>query len=154
MKKRLLIRSLIGLVVGTTMAHLFTLLINQLTKGEWLVCMPELTEKVGFVEALILQTILGALLGAVAFGGMCFFDIESWSLLRSSVFHCVIIIVSYLVVGLILHWFSPHIVPILIMTTIIVFAYALIWLFMYLGWKREIRKMNLLTEEYKKEHAQ
>jgi len=32
MKKRLLIRSLIGLVAGAMMAHLFTLLSNQLTK--------------------------------------------------------------------------------------------------------------------------
>lgn len=40
------------------------------------------------------------------------------------------------------------------MMAIIVLVYALILLFMYLGWKREMRKMNVLTEEYKKEHAQ
>ncbi|MBP6162435.1 MAG: DUF3021 family protein, partial [Clostridia bacterium] len=64
------------------------------------------------------------------------------------------ILVSYLTVGLILRWFSPHIIPILIMMAIIVLVYALILLFMYLGWKREMRKMNVLTEEYIKEHAQ
>jgi MFS family permease len=112
MKKRLLIRSLIGLVAGAMMAHLFTLLSNQLTKGVWLLCMPGLTEEIGFVGAVILQTVLGALFGAVAFGGICFFDIESWSLLRSSAVHCVTILVSYLTVGLILRWFSPHIIPI------------------------------------------
>ncbi|MFY9130618.1 MAG: DUF3021 domain-containing protein [Saccharofermentanales bacterium] len=154
MKKRLLIRSLIGLVAGAMMAHLFTLLSNQLTKGVWLLCMPGLTEEIGFVGAVILQTVLGALFGAVAFGGICFFDIECWSLLRSSAVHCVTILVSYLTVGLILRWFSPHIIPILIMMAIIVLVYALILLFMYLGWKREMRKMNVLTEEYKKEHAQ
>ena len=72
MKKRLLIRSLIGLVAGAMMAHLFTLLSNQLTKGVWLLCMPGLTEEIGFVGAVILQTVLGALFGAVAFGGICF----------------------------------------------------------------------------------
>ena len=66
MKKRLLIRSLIGLVAGAMMAHLFTLLSNQLTKGVWLLCMPGLTEEIGFVGAVILQTVLGALFGAVA----------------------------------------------------------------------------------------
>ena len=34
------------------------------------------------------------------------------------------------------------------MAGIIIVAYALIWVIMYLIWKKEIREMNRLTEEY------
>ncbi len=62
--------------------------------------------------------------------------------------HCALILFTYLIVGARLHWFSLHVAPILIMAGIIIVAYALIWVIMYLIWKKEIREMNRLTEEY------
>ncbi|NLJ70841.1 MAG: DUF3021 domain-containing protein [Clostridiaceae bacterium] len=150
MKKRLIARSLIGLVVGALAAHVITLLVNYLGRGQFLVCMPGLTEKYGLAGAVIVQTILGALFGMIALGGTCLFDIEKWSLLRASMAHCALILVTYIIVGLLLHWFSFHIIPILIMTGIIVLVYALIWFIMYVAWKREIKELNRLAEEYKK----
>lgn len=112
--------------------------------------MPELTEKLGLAGAVIVQTLLGAIFSMIAFGGMCFFDIEKWSLLQASMAHCALILVAYIAVGLLLHWFSFDIIPILIMAFMIILVYALIWLIMYVLWKREIREMNRLAEEYKK----
>ncbi len=151
MKKLLITRSLAGIVVGVTAVNIITILVNYLSRGQALICMPELTERLGFTTAVVVQTLLGALLGVLAIGGMCFFDIEEWSLLRASVAHCALILFSYMTIGLLLHWFSFHIIPILIMTFAIIFAYALIWLIMYLAWKREVREMNRLAEEYKKD---
>ncbi|HHU53601.1 MAG TPA: DUF3021 domain-containing protein [Clostridiaceae bacterium] len=151
MKKRLIAKSLIGLVVGALFAHVITLMVNYFSCGQFLVCMPELTERFGFTGAIIVQTILGGIFGMIALGGTCFFDIEKWSLLRASMAHCALILVTYIVIGLLLHWFSFHIIPILIMTGIIIFVYALIWLIMYAVWKREIKELNRLAEEYKKD---
>jgi hypothetical protein len=151
MKKLLITRSLAGIVVGVTAVNIITILVNYLGQGQALICMPELTERLGFTTAVVVQTLLGALLGVLAIGGMCFFDIEEWSLLRASVAHFALILFSYMTIGLLLHWFSFHIIPILIMTFAIIFAYALIWLIMYLAWKREVREMNRLAEEYKKD---
>ncbi|MGI6249402.1 MAG: DUF3021 domain-containing protein [Acutalibacteraceae bacterium] len=151
MKKLFIKRSLIGMAAGAAAVHIFTLLVNKLSRGEWLLCMPELTEKIGFPGAAVLQTFLACIIGIIGFGGMCLFDIESWSLLRSTVVHGASILFAYLTVGLTLHWFSFHIIPILIITAITVVVYALIWLFMYIGWKKKIREMNVLTEEYKKD---
>jgi len=151
MKKLLITRSLAGIVVGVTAVNIITILVNYLGQGQALICMPELTERLGFTTAVVVQTLLGALLGVLAIGGMCFFDIEEWSFLRASVAHCALILFSYMTIGLLLHWFSFHIIPILIMTFAIIFAYALIWLIMYLAWKREVREMTRLAEEYKKD---
>lgn len=133
------------------MVHAITLLANYLDSGSLLLCRPSLIEAMGFSSALALQTVLGAALGMLAFGGMCFFDIEEWSLLRASMAHCALILVAYLIAGSLLHWFSRHMISILIMSLITIVAYALIWLIMYALWKREIREMNRLTEEYKKD---
>ncbi len=151
MKKRLIIRSLIGLVVGALAVHAITLFVNYISRGEILICMPELIEKLGLTKAIIVQTVLGALIGIIAIGGTVLFDIETWSLLRATVAHCALILFSYLSVGMLLNWFSFHIIPILIMTGGTIIAYALVWLIMYAIWKAEIRNMNRLTEEYKKD---
>lgn len=151
MRKRLITRSLIGLVTGPFCAHVITLIVNYFSHGQYLICMPELTESLGPTGAIVAQTVLGAFLGVMANGGMCFFDIEEWSLLRASVAHCSLILVTFIIVGLLLRWFSFDIIPILIMACMIFFVYALIWLIMYAIWKREIREMNRLAEEYKKD---
>lgn len=150
MKRRLIARSFIGLIVGTLLVHIITFAVNYFSNGRYLLCMPELTEKLGFYDAAVLQTVLGGALGMIAFGGMCFFDIEEWSLLRATAAHCALILVTFLPTGLLLHWFSFHIIAILIMAFILVLFYALIWLIMYAAWKREMREMNRLTEEYKR----
>lgn len=150
MKKCLITKSLIGLIVGALVVHVITLLVNYFSRDQFLVCMPELTERLGLAGAVVVQTMLAAIFGMIAFGGMCLFDIEEWSLLRASVVHCALILITNIVVGLLLHWFSCHIIPILIMTCIIIFVYALIWLIMYAVWKREIREMNRLADEYKR----
>ncbi len=151
MRKRLIIKSLIGLAAGAVAAHILTLLINYFTMGEWLICMPELTEDFGTARAIILQTVLSGLFGMVALGGMCVYDIEQWSLLRASVIHCALILITYLIVGLILYWFSFDLITILIASGIIIFVYFMIWLVMYTIWKKGIREMNTLMEEYKKQ---
>jgi hypothetical protein len=69
MKKRLIIRSLIGLVVGALAVHAITLFVNYISRGEILICMPELIEKLGLTKAIIVQTVLGALISMIAIGG-------------------------------------------------------------------------------------
>lgn len=148
MKKRLITRLITGFAVGVLLVHLITFLVNYLGSGQCVVCMPELTERLGATKAVLVQTILGALLGIIAWVGMCFFDIEDWSLLRATAAHCALILSTFLIVGARLHWFSLHVIAISIMAGIIILTYALIWVIMYLIWKKEIREMNRLTEEY------
>ncbi|NMA94185.1 MAG: DUF3021 domain-containing protein [Clostridiales bacterium] len=150
MKKRLITRLISGFAVGVLLVHLITFLVNYLGSGQCVVCMPELSERLGSVQAVVVQTLLGAILGMIAFAGTLFFDIEEWSLLRATAAHCALILSTFLIVGARLHWFSMHIIAISIMAGIIILMYALIWVIMYLIWKREIREMNRLTEEYKK----
>ncbi len=151
MKRCLIKNSLFGLIIGALVVHIFTLFANLMLHGEPLVCMPTLTESMGQVGAVVMQTVLGALFGMIASGGMCLFEIEEWSLLRATMSHCALILVTNIIISLLLHWISFHIISIVIMSTAIIIAYTLIWLIMYIIWKREVQEMNLLAEEYKKD---
>jgi hypothetical protein len=150
MKRQQISKPVIGLVSGSVIVHILTLLVNYFSRGEWLLCMPELVESMGWSRAIIMQTVLGGLFGMVSYGGTCFFDIEKWSLLRASLVHCLSILITDLIVGGILHWFSFHLISILIVSGSVILIYILIWLALYSHWKRQMREMNTLTKKYKK----
>ncbi len=140
----------IGLASGAVAVNVITLLVNYVSRGKWLPCSPELISNMGYAKALILQTVLGGLFGMFALGGTFVYDIEKWSLLRASLSHCLLVLITFITVGLVLDWLSFDLIPILIMSGAIILVYTLIWLVMYMCWKREIHEMNSLMEEYKK----
>lgn len=153
MKNRLIIRSLAGLFAGALIGHIITLLVNCFGAGECSVCMPELIDRFGFSGAIALQTLVSGVFGMISVGGMCFHDIEGWSMLRSSVVHCLLILVNFIPVGIALYWFSFALIPVLIMSGAVIVSYLIIWLIMYILWKREMREMTILNEEYKKSNT-
>lgn len=132
----------------------FSFAIGYFAYGQWTLCAPGLIDALGETGAIVLQTALGALFGMLALGGMCVYDIERWSLLCASLVHCLLVLVSYIIVGLILRWFSADAASILIIAGIILAVYAIIWLIMYIAWKREMREMNALMEAYREERAE
>ncbi|MBQ7740184.1 MAG: DUF3021 domain-containing protein, partial [Eubacterium sp.] len=89
----------------------------------------------------------------VVMGSTVVYDIESkdvrkWTLLKATVTHCVITFVSYYVTGFTLHWFSiKDVKENLLMLAVFAAVYTSIWLFNYLGYKREIRNFNKEIEK-------
>ena len=150
MKKYFLARAMLGFLNGAFIVNPLTLIISYLSEGKWLLCMPELIHQVGITSAVLLQTVLGAVLGMISFSGTEIFYIDNWSLLRCTVVHCILIMGSYIVVGLILHWITPDIVSVLTVLAIVVPAYAIVWSIRYTIWKNEMRKMTELTKNYQK----
>ncbi|MGI6781725.1 MAG: DUF3021 domain-containing protein [Acholeplasmataceae bacterium] len=149
MKKILIIRIVLGFIVGAIMGNLITLLVN-LGYGEGAsVVSPHQVEALGEVLAIILQTILSGLLGIIGFGGISFYDIESWSLLKATIAHSVSILIGFIVVFTVLQWVPFTFVSCLIIAVIVLVVYAIIWLIMYLIWKKEVEKMNEDLKAYK-----
>lgn len=151
MKRRYFISiSLIGFVTGAIVVNAITLMANYLWRDEWLLCMPDLVDRVGKVKAAILQTIFGGLFGIACYGGTCVYIIENWSLLRAVAVHYLMILVTYIIVGWVLYWYRFELVSILMVAGGLFFIYMSIWVMMYLAWKQEINEMNELMDEYKK----
>ena len=86
MKKKILLRGLIGLPVGISIGHLISVITSLIWGGgAYSPCVPELVSSVGNeVGAVLLQTILCAIIGAVFAGASLIWEIERWSIARQT----------------------------------------------------------------------
>ncbi|NLK91886.1 MAG: DUF3021 domain-containing protein [Bacteroidales bacterium] len=149
MKKKLIIKALIGFAVGAVLGNVITLFFS-LAYGEGAKIVFDMqVEAMGKALAITLQTILSGIFGAISLAGTCFFDIDSWSLLQATIAHFVSVLITFLVVASALRWMQYKWINYLILIAMIAVAYFLIWLIMYIIWKQEIKKMNEELKAYK-----
>ena len=122
--RKTIIRALLGAVIGIGISISLHVFFN------------------GYADAyeVVIQLVGSAILGMVNMGAMSIYDIESWGLLRSTVTHFVLSLSSFLPANSLLGWFDKNVMLIVIVAFVLI--YFMIWLFQYLIWKREIRKMN------------
>ena len=135
MAKKAMLLGLIGYIAGCIIGLCFTL------------------QREGFTLASSLPDILmGGIPGAIAMGTAVIYDIEEWSLLRATVTHFLIVMVALLLACFVLKWFEPWSAPFWIMLAAELVGYIIIWLIIYLCYKKQVRKLNnLLKENWKKE---
>lgn len=102
------------------------------------------------IGAVVIQTLFSGLLGAVSMGGVIVYDIESWPLLRCTIVHYLVVETAYLAIASLLGWYGS-LGELLVVLGIQLVAYFLIWVFMYLRWKAQVRKLNeLLKKSHRK----
>ena len=135
MAKKAMLLGLIGYIAGCIIGLCFAL------------------QREGFTLASSLPDILmGGIPGAIAMGTAVIYDIEEWSLLRATVTHFLIVMVALLLACFVLKWFEPWSAPFWIMLAAELVGYIIIWLIIYLCYKKQVRKLNnLLKENCKKE---
>ncbi len=130
-----------GFILGMSIGNL----ISAFAGGNNIVT-PVLTEHVGsFLAAYLLQTLLSGILGAVSFGGMSFYEIEHWSLLRTAVTHFALIMAVYIPISLFLGWIDSSEVM-LIMFFIMAIAYLIIFIIMWMIYSAEVKKLNEMQQ--------
>lgn len=109
---------------------------------------PDLVERIGsFQIAYLLQMLLSGILGVVSIGGVGFYDIERWSLLKAAVTHFALIITVFIPVSLILCWVKST-EGMLIMFIIMTLAYTIIFLIMWIIYKMDVRELNNIQQEF------
>ena len=97
---------------------------------------------------LVLHLFGSAVMGLVGYGGAIVYDIEDWSLGRATFTHYIVTFMTMFVISELLGWF-PHSI-LFIVFVVFTAVYALIWLFEYLIWKRQIRQINADLEAMRK----
>ena len=137
----------IGAVIGNVIAYLTSLgnpnaavpLTNQLLQ------MAGGNITVGW----ILQSLFSGLYGAVCFGTMVFYDIERWPLALATAAHCASIILTFIPVALLLGWVDS-LAMILIVAAIQLAAFFLIWLILWSNYRKQIKELNEMQEQFQK----
>ena len=143
MRKKVLTMAVLGFVLGMTIGDG----IAWLTGGKPL--LTQLSENPG---ALLVQTLVSGLYGAATMSGTLLYDVEHWSLAKSTLVHYLIVAVPYVPMALLLGW-SERAADILIVEAIQLVVFALIWLIMYTIFRRQIRELNKLREQRVSEQA-
>lgn len=100
---------------------------------------------------LALYIVLSGVLGAVNLGTTTIYSLEHWGLLRCTLTHFLIAMASFCTVGFALGWLSLREPVTLWMLPVCVMVYFIIWLVMYLCYRREIRRINRALERWKAE---
>ena len=148
MIKRIIKLASIGFLTGMAVGNLIAILFSYFSGGEVLVFAPELLEKTGgsAAGALALQTLMSGLLGAVNFGTVILYDLERPPLTLVSITHCAICLGAYFPIAFYLCWLRPDPREVGMMACIMIAAYMVIWLGMYVRCRMEVREMNELLK--------
>ena len=96
--------------------------------------------------ALILQLLLSGIYGACCMGFTILYDLDRLPVTAATFLHCVICIVPFIPLSLFLGWYTSA-GEVLIMTSCQIAAFFLIWLIMYLKYRKETAELNRIQKE-------
>ena len=145
MKKKLLIRCAFGFLFG--MAAM--LIVPSFLSGEptgSIIYTDELLARAGSpAAATALSLLVMGLFGSLCMGGTLFYELESWPLALATAAHYLIMALGYLIPNWLLCWNMP-LSLLLAIEGLMALGFAVIWLIMYLRYKREVQELNELVK--------
>lgn len=149
MKKKIIMRGLLGLPTGIAIGFVITLIISAcIGNGSFYPVTPELIDTMGNeLNAVILQTVLCAVMGVGFAAASVIWELDSWSLAKQSGIYFAIISVIMLPIAYVTNWMKHTALGVLSYVAIFVAIFIIVWLSQYLLWKRKINKMNALVSK-------
>ena len=144
MKKELLHRIICGLLVGIAVSHFITIGISiTVGDGNFYPCVPSLIDRYGSeITAVIIQTILSAVLGAGFAGASVIWEKDDWSLLKQTGIYFAIITVLMMTVAYICEWMEHSVNGVARYFGIFFAIFAVVWVVRYAIWKNRISKIK------------
>ncbi|MCM1423656.1 MAG: DUF3021 domain-containing protein [bacterium] len=144
MKKKIVLRSILGFPIGITIGYFITILISLgWADGYYSPCVPALISAMGNeIRAVILQALLCGLLGTGFAASSLIWEIEYWSVIKQTGIYFVIISAMMLPIAYVTHWMEHSILGFLIYFGIFVLIFALVWIIQFMIEKHHVRRMN------------
>ncbi len=144
MKKKVILRCLIGAPIGLSISYFITLIISaMINKGEFYPVNPQLTQLCGNeLNAVAVQTICSLLYGAAFAGASVIWEIERWSLLKQTVLHCIVVSLASFPIAYCMYWMPHNFWGIAGYIFIFFAIYLFIWLSQYFAMKKKIQAFN------------
>ena len=144
MKKKFIMRSLLGFPIGIAIGYLITILRSLgWANGYYSPCAPELISVIGNeINAVILQTVLCGILGTGFAASSIIWEMDNWSIVKQTGIYFSIISVIMLPIAYLAYWMEHSVVGFFIYFGIFVLVFAIIWITQFLICKHNVRKMN------------
>lgn len=143
-KKELLIRIFVGLLGGIVISYFITIGISvSIGDGNFYPCMQNLIDRYGNeVTAVIIQSILSAILGAGFAAASVIWEKDDWSLLKQTGIYFAIVTVLMMTVAYICEWMEHSVRGVLTYFGIFFGIFVVIWIIRYTSWKIRIAKIK------------
>lgn len=143
MKKKVLLRALLGAPLGLALSYLITILISLIGgNGSYIPVVPTLTEVCGSeVIAVLLQALCSLLYGAAWAGASVIWETD-WSLLAQTLLHLLVCSCATFPIAWLLHWMNHSVAGVLIYFGIFFGIYLVIWLCQYWAIRNKLRQIN------------
>jgi hypothetical protein len=150
MKKKLLTHALIGMPIGLAISTLVTIFISLIIgDGVYHPVVPQLITDTGSeMNAVLLQALCSLLYGAAWGGASVIWEMESWSVLRQTVTHLIVVSVATFPIAFFMYWMDHTLMGILLYFGIFFAIYVIIWLSQYSALKKRVKQMNEKVKEY------
>ena len=144
MKKKVLFRSLLGLLSGVAIGQLIAIVISAaIGDGMFHAVIPQVSEDFGGeLTAAVAQTALLGAFGAVVGAASVVWEIDGWSLTKQTAVHFCLLSVSFAAAAHILYWVPRTVGGAAAALLMLVAIYAGIWCCAYFSAKRKIGKIN------------
>lgn len=147
MRRKILIRSLIGVVSGFVMMIIIPAVLNRAQPSLQLMYSEDLLQRAGSpTGAIILTLVLVGVYGALCFGCTLFYEIERWPLALATVMHYLVVSLGYLLPACVLGW-NMSVKLLLLIEGFMTLGFFAIWLIMLAIYKRQVREINELLRE-------
>lgn len=149
MKKKMLLRALIGMPVGLAISTLVTILISlTIGDGVYYPVVPQLIADTGNeMNAVLLQAVCSLLYGAAWGAATVIWEMENWSILRQTVTHLLIVSIATFPIAYFMYWMEHSISGILLYFGIFFAVYVIIWLSQYSALKKRVQQINERVKE-------
>lgn len=156
MKKKLLLRSILGAPIGVVISLIITIIISLCTgHGEYYPAPHELMNWCGSeITAVIVQLVCALAIGAIGGGSSVIWEMEKWSLTKQTIVHFAVIVVSFVPLSYVLNWMPHYLYGALGYAAAFIAAYIVMWLSIYFSIKAKIKKMNRQLQEMRKDGGQ
>lgn len=144
MKKKIVLRSLLGFPLGLAMGYMITIIISLVfADGYYSPCVPELTTTMGSeINAVLFQAFLCAILGSGFGAASVIWEMEDWGLVKQTGIYFSSVSVIMMPIALVTHWMEHSLKGILSYFGIFFIIFAAIWVIQYAIAKRNVKKMN------------
>ena len=144
MKKEFVLRVFIGLLGGIVISYLITIGISLvISDGSYYPCVPSLIERFGNeITAIIIQTVLSAVLGAGFAGSSIIWEMDEWSLLKQTSIYFGIVSVLMMIIAYICEWMEHSVKGVLSYFGIFFAIFIVVWIVQYLIWKVRVSKIK------------
>ncbi len=144
MKKKIILRGILGIPIGITIGYLITIFISLgLANGYYSPCVPELISMMGSeIRAVIVQSVFSGILGAGFAASSVIWEIDHWSLVKQTGIYFAIASLLMLPIAYLAYWMEHSVVGFLSYFGIFILIFAMIWAIQFAIGKYNVKKMN------------